>query len=203
MGRKPVSKVRRLSPKHREKYLKLLLPIFQEYGLNHHTMMELTYMLGISKATFYQYFASKEEMISSMLSYILSNIREFEPVLKNNTLSFRDRYFQAIMILTENVSGISNSLISDLKGGYPQHWQMVEQFTTYSTGILRSFYEEGISAGAFNKLDSRILALSDQIFINTIADPHQLKTLGITLAEALDAYFKIKFYGLLTRSEPS
>ena len=200
MGRKPVNKIRKLNPQYREKYVRKLLPVFQQYGINHYTMEELTEIIGISKATFYQYFTSKEEMISVVLKHILSNIRAFEPVLGDNSLTFKERYFNALRILSENVSGISDIMLSDLREGYPQHWNLVEQFTEYSTEILKNFYDAGISAGEFHALNSKLLALSDQIFINTISDPQQLKKLGMSLGEALNAHFRIKCYGLLPES---
>jgi AcrR family transcriptional regulator len=199
MGRKSALKERNLNPVRREKYILYLLPVFQEHGLRKFTIDELATKTGISKATLYHYFSSKDEMIQHVLQHILVHIGQFEPILKDKKLSFKDRYFKALLNLSENVSGISNNLLSDLKEGYPVQWQLIKQFTEYSTGVLQEFYEAGMEAGEFNRLNTSLLALSDRIFLNALSDPAQLKVLNLTMAEALDEYFKIKCYGLISR----
>lgn len=199
MGRKPVRKIRNMSPQRREKYVRILLPVLQEYGLNAFTIDELAARIGISKATFYHHFTSKEEMISALLKFILTEIQGFEPILKDDSQPFADRYLKALQVLSDNVAGISNILLSDLREGYPQHWSLVEQFTAYATEELRKFYEKGMAAGEFNQMNTAILVLSDQIFLNVLSDPAQLKTLRLSLREALEAYFYMKCYGLLAQ----
>lgn len=198
MGRKPINKPRSLNPGKREKYVTQLLPIFQEYGLNKHTIDELASLLGISKATFYHYFTSKEEMVSALLKYILSSIQGFEPILKDQSLTYPERYVNGLQLLTDHVSGISNIFLGDLKDGYPQHWLLVDQFTSYATEVLRQFYEEGIADGAFYPLNTTVLVLTDQIFLRTLSDPAELRAANLTLQEALESYFNMKCYGLLS-----
>lgn len=197
MGRKSVKKKRNTNPVKREKYVKLLMPIFQQHGLNKFTMDDMAAELGISKATLYHHFSSKDEIISSILKHILFGIKEFEPIVLNESLPFIDRYFSALQILSENTQGISNIFLTDLKDGYPQLWSLVDQFSEHSIQILKSFYDAGKRQGYFNDVNTAILAASDRMFFHTLSDPTFLMENNMTLQEAFEEYFKLKCFGLI------
>jgi AcrR family transcriptional regulator len=197
MGRKSVKKKRNTNPLKREKYVKLLMPIFQQHGLNKFTMDDMAAELGISKATLYHHFSSKDEIISSILKHILFGIKEFEPIVLNESLPFIDRYFRALQILSENTQGISNIFLTDLKDGYPQLWTLVDQFSEHSIQILKSFYDAGKRQGYFNDVHTAILAASDRMFFHTLSDPTFLMENNMTLQQAFEEYFKLKCFGLI------
>lgn len=201
MGRKSVRKKRNTNPLKKEKYVCLLIPIFQLHGLNKFTMDDIAAELGISKATLYHYFSSKDEIISSILKHILSGIREFEPIILNDEIEYIDRYFQALQILYENTQGISNIFLSDLKEGYPQLWSLVDQFSEHSIQVLRTFYDAGKRSGNFNGIHTAILAASDRMFFHTLSDPSFLEANNLTMREAFEEYFKLKCYGLLSAAD--
>jgi AcrR family transcriptional regulator len=201
MGRKSVRKKRNTNPLKKEKYVILLIPIFQQYGLNKFTMDDIAAELGISKATLYHYFSSKDEIISSILKHILSGIREFEPVILNEEIEYIDRYFQALQVLYENTQGISNIFLSDLKEGYPQLWTLVDQFSEHSIQVLKTFYDAGKRSGNFNNIHTAILAASDRMFFHTLSDPAFLEANKLTMREAFEEYFKLKCSGLLPSAD--
>lgn len=197
MGRKSVKKKRNTNPVKREKYVKLLMPIFQVHGLNAYTMDDLALELGISKATFYHHFSSKDEIISAILKHILYGIKEFEPIVMDESIPFIDRYFRALQILSENTQGISNVFLADLKDGYPQLWSLVDQFSEYSISTLKSFYDAGKRNGQFNDVHTAILAASDRMFFHILSDPKFLIENNMTLQEAFQEYFKLKCFGMI------
>lgn len=201
MGRKSVKKKRNTNPQKREKYVKMLMPIFQQHGLNKFTMDDIAAELGISKATLYHYFSSKDEIISSILKFILSGIKEFEPVILNEEEDYIDRYFKALQILYENTQGISNIFLADLKEGYPQLWNLVDQFSEHSIQVLKAFYDSGKRSGNFNDIHTSILAASDRMFFHTLSDPEFLEANQLTMKEAFEQYFKLKCFGLLPATD--
>lgn len=203
MGRKSVSKERNLNPKKREKYGKLLMPIFQVNGLKKFTMDDLADELGVSKATLYHYFTSKEDIVGYVLKDILWRIKEFVPVLQNKELDYLDRYFQALKIMSTNVVDVSNIFLQDLQEDHPKLWSLVDQFKNYAIEILKDFYNEGKSAGVFNNFSTDILALGDSLFFDALSNPEILASHNLTIGEAFEAYFKMKCFGLFTNKEQS
>ena len=203
MGRKSVRKKRNTNPLKQEKYITMLLPIFQEHGLNKFTMDDIASELGISKATLYHYFSSKDEIIASILKHILYGIREFEPIVMDEDADFIDRYFRALQVLYQNTQGISNIFLSDLKEGYPQLWVQIDQFSEHSIQVLKTFYDSGKKKGFFHNIHTAILTASDRMFFHTLSDPTFLETNKLTMREAFEEYFKLKCFGLLPTEDES
>jgi AcrR family transcriptional regulator len=201
MGRKSLKKKRNTNPQKREKFVLMLMPIFQQHGLNRFTMDDIAHELGMSKATLYHHFSSRDEIISAILKHILYGIKEFEPVVKNPELDYIDRYFKALQILYENTQGISNIFLSDLKVGYPHLWNLVDQFVEQSVQILMQFYEDGKKNGAFRNIHTSILAASDRMFFNTLTDPVFLEMNNLTIHQAFEEYFRLKCFGMLPEAD--
>lgn len=201
MGRKSVKKKRNTNPHKREKFVMMLMPIFQQYGLNRFTMDDMARELGISKATLYHHFSSKDDIISAILKHILHGIKEFELIVRNNDLDYVDRIFRALQILYENTQGISNIFLSDLKAGYPHLWNLVDLFSEQSVHILMQFYEDGKKNGAFRNIHTSILAASDRMFFNTLSNPAFLEANNLTMSQAFEEYFRLKCFGMLPEAD--
>ena len=197
MGRKSVTKKRNTNPQKREKYIKLLMPIFQMHGLNKYTMDDIAFELGISKATLYHYFSSKDEIIEDIVKQVLLGIKEFEPIVMNEEMDFVDRYFMSLKVLFQHTEGISNIFLKDLKDGYPQLWSMIDQFVDFCLQILKRFYELGKKHGRINTIHTAVLMASDRMLFNVLLNPEFLSANNLTLSEAFEEFFKLKCFGML------
>ena len=202
MGRKPIQKKRNQNLKRKTKYVKMLIPVFQEHGLKSLTMDDIAAKLNVSKATLYNYFATKEEIVSSILQHVLGNISTFETIIADPEIDFVDRYFDSVKILSDNITDISNIFLADIKTEFPHLWQLVEQFKTYARSILENFYAEGQKVGVFNSFSTNILVLSDQLFFDGLSDPEILESHNLTIKDAFHEYFKMKCLGMLNLDHP-
>ena len=197
MGRKSVSKQRNQNPKRRQKYLLQLMPIFYEYGLQALSMDDICEKLDVSKATLYNYFATKEEMVAGILEHILGEIAYFENVLVDKNRSFLDRYFSSVQLLTQSVAGISNTFLDDMQTHFPILWQQVRDFRDYAATVLQRFYEEGKQLGILTGYSTNILVLSDRLFFDALTEPKILVANNLTIQQAFQEYFKLKCFGML------
>ena len=202
MGRKSVSKQRNQHPVRRQKYLLQLMPIFYEYGLQELSMDSISDKLKVSKATLYNYFASKEEMVAGILEHVLGEIGQFEIIMADKNRSFLDRYFSSVQLLTRSVSGISNRFLSDMQTNFPDLWQLVSDFKDYAANVLARFYEEGKEIGVLSAFSTNILVLSDKLFFDALTEPSILEANNLTLQEAFNEYFKLKCFGMLKLDAP-
>lgn len=203
MGRKAVKKVRNANPKRKDKYVKQLMPVFYEYGLQELSMDDICEKLDVSKATLYNYFATKEEMVAAILNQVLSEIAEFESIIGNKELSFLDRYFSSVQLLTKSVAGISNLFLNDLQMYFPDLWQMVRDFRDYAATVLERFYEEGKQANILTGYSTNILVLSDRLFFDALSEPKVLVANNLTIEKAFKEYFKLKSFGMLNIDQNS
>ena len=90
MGRKNIQKNRYKDPLIKEKYVMKLLVYFQKNGIRNFSMSQLAQDFNVSKTTLYNHFESKEEMVEKALDYKLSVIGEYESVLENITLPYKE-----------------------------------------------------------------------------------------------------------------
>lgn len=153
--------------------------------------------LGLSKATLYHYFPSKDEMVELILNDVLFKLRDVEPILTNDELEFTDRFYEAIRLVSENISDISNTLLSDLRDDYPRLWKEVQHFIDYLAELLTEFYDKGKKAGVFRDINTSMLVLSDRLFFNAISHVEFFDQHGLTLQEAFEQYFEMKSRGFL------
>lgn len=197
MGRKSIKKERNLNPKKRLQLIQKIIPIVSKHGIKAITMDDLAAHLSISKTTLYNYFSTREEIVSNGLKYILSRINTYQKSLSDNNRSFLDRYVGAVKVLSENVSDISNLLLSDIRTEYPHLWKLVDAYKENATMVLAKFYEDGQNAGVFKKFETNIPVLTDRLFIDALSDPKLLEANNLTLEKALREYFMMKCFGIL------
>jgi AcrR family transcriptional regulator len=199
MGRKSIEKIRNSNPKKRDLYLSMLNKIFKQHGLKKYNMDTIARELGLSKATLYHYFSSKDVMVSTILKDILLKLRDVEPILLNESMDYVDRYYQAIQLISENISDISNRLLADLRDDYPRLWKDVQNFIDYIAELLHDFYNKGKKAGVFSDINTSMLVLADRLFFDAISNVEFFDQHGLTLQQAFDNYFKLKSQGFLKR----
>ncbi len=197
MGRKALEKERIDNPEKKQKWAVQLLPFFQQKGLKGVTMDDIAAELGKSKATVYKYFESREEIIATLITYKLQEIQQFEDYLNDKKLLYLERYKQAVQYLSEHIGDISNLFLADLKHEQPELWNMIDAFRQYTITVLKRYYEEGIENGTFNNLHPTIMVMGDQFFVNLLSDPDFLIEQKLTIKEAFDEYFRMKFYGIM------
>lgn len=201
MGRRPLKKNRKSDEKLTEKWLLLIIPFFQQNGFNEYTMDEVVKIAGVSKATFYKYFSSKEKLIDAIVEWKVRELSEFQLSLMNESLSYYERYFNAIRITASAMTQISSKFLDDLQSSYPDKWKFVEEFRAYAVNVLESFYAEGVAKGELIDVNPKLIAMLDYIFFQKMSDPEFLKQSNLTLHDAYVEYMKLKNEGMIKNKE--
>lgn len=197
MGRKSSDKIRKDNPKKRDEMLQRLIPFLQEKGLQGITMDNMAGAMNISKATVYKYFQSREEILAATIAVKLDEIKHFDAYLNDKEVEYLDRYKNAVQYLSEHISDITNQFLADLKTFFPHLWQLIDAFKNYCMNALKAYYNEGIRKGYFNKINPEIMVMTDQFFLDKLTDPDFLLTHKLTIKQAFDEYFRMKFYGIM------
>lgn len=200
MGRKPIQKERSRNELKREKWVLQCMDHFEETGLKNVTMDTVSDKLGISKATIYNHFKSKEEIIQTAIAMILNDIRQYEDLISDRSKPYLMRYYRAIRYYAEQLSQISPKLVADVKELYPSMWSYVEIFRNQFSFVLSKFYEEGINRGLFKDLDINMLVGTDRWFLDALLTTEFLKEKNLTIKEAVDQFFIQKFDGVINSS---
>ncbi len=197
MGRKSIDKDRLYDQRKKEKWVRKLIPHFKSEGLLGYSMDQLANYLEISKATIYNHFKSKDEIIESVIDIKIKELSGLNDYLQNQNLPFLVRYYKGIQYFTSGLSDFSNVFLNDLQKVYPEQWKLFSNFQNECIQSIKKYYQEGIENGVFNKINLSMLVMSDKIFFQLLSVPEYLDELNITLEKAFEEYFKMKFNGLL------
>jgi len=197
MGRKNIQKIRYKDPLIKEKYILKLLVYFQENGVRNFSMSQLAYDFNVSKTTLYNHFESKEEMVEKALDYKLSVIGEYESVLENITLPYKERYRKAMLFFCVQSYDVSSRLLNEIRFYYPELWKKVVVFQKNVLLNLQSFFKIGIDIGEFKKeVNPLLLSLEDQQFFELLSNHEILERNDIDVLTAFNHHFQTKFYGI-------
>lgn len=201
MGRKAIVKERLNNPEKKLAWVLELMPMFQKHGLREFTMDQAAAYLNKSKATVYNYFESKEEIIELLVAHKLRSIGKFEAVLSDTGIDYIERYLLSAQVLQEYLGDISNLFLADLRELYPGIWQSIKEFQDHAADVLHEYYEEGIRLGLFQNLHPAVLVASDRFMFDHLSDASFLESQQITIQEAFINYFQMKFFGILQKRD--
>ena len=197
MGRKNVQKNRYKDPLIKEKYVLKLLVYFQNNGIRKFSMSQLANDFNVSKTTLYNHFESKEEMVEKALEYKLSVIGEYESVLENITLPYKERYRKSMLFFCVQSYDVSSRLLNEIKYDYPDLWKKVAVFQNNVLKNLQSYFKIGIEIGEFKKeVNPLLLSLEDQQFFELLSNHEILEKNGIDVLKAFNHHFQTKFHGV-------
>jgi AcrR family transcriptional regulator len=198
MGRKSLEKDIDLKSKKRLQLALQAFPYFQEMGLKSFKMDMLASMLGKSKTTIYKYFVGREDLIELIIDYKLTELEKFEDHLFNEELNYIERNQRSVQHIVDVLHGISNKFLFDISDIYPELWQRIQEFRIYASSRLEEYYIEGVNRGIFKGIHPQVLILNDNLFFEAILSKQFLTDKsGLTVEDALNDYFKLKFHGLL------
>lgn len=201
MGRKHLVKERLEDRERKAEWALTLTPMFLEKGIRQLSMDDVAAALGVSKATLYKYFRSREEILSLALELRLSHIRRYQVALSDRQLPYLDRFLGALQIMASELSVISTTFLTDLKESYPEVWKQVQRFIDDGLEVLRRFYEEGIERGDLAPIHPAVLVVTDELYFSRLAEPEFLREHQLSVGEALESYFLMKFGGMFQRSK--
>ena len=199
MGRKSVEKERKELDSKQEKWLKKVLPYFYENGVRKVTMDEISDYLGTSKATIYNYFKSKEELIEAAVWLKLSDLAVMKEYLFNDDLDFIERYHEGVKHFTNNLGGLTTEYLNELKVFFPNCWEPIQLFQDVSVENLMEYYSIGIERGILSKFNIALMAQQDRIFFDLVTDAAFLAKHDLSIQLAFEEYFNAKFNGILNR----
>lgn len=203
MGRKSKNKVRIDNHQMRIAWVERLMPFFSQNGFSNLTMDHLAIQLGISKATFYKYFESKESLISVIVDMKISEISQYRTIFENRDLPYKERFFSGLEIASRSMTDVSNIFLSDLKSEYPQMWRKIDAFKTEALESLIFFYQEGMSLNVFKEgINPSVLVLTDHLMLSSINDPALLRKYQISLKQFFTEYFLMKCMAIFRDDNP-
>jgi AcrR family transcriptional regulator len=175
---------------------------FLSLGFSKVTMDELVAQLGISKKTMYQYFKSKDDLVTAVLEtqivFMSTNIKK----ILDAPVDFIEKLNTLWVFVGDSLSGISKQFQDDIRRFRPELWQRVEEVRRQNVfGNLRTLFEEGQRHGMLREdVNVEIVVAMFQDAVQGIVNPEVLVRHPFSAADAMRAIMRVLFEGVLTES---
>ncbi len=164
------------------------------------TMSDLARSLGVSKRCLYEHFASKEQLISSIVDVLLEDVQEQRTaILANKDLNFQDKLRAILCVNPKVFSPTEGRMADEIKRFMPAEWDRIERFMERHWVFLEGFFNDGIAKGEFRPVCLPILQKMLKGCMNEMVDYRFLVQHGISLTEAKSCVVDILTYGMATR----
>jgi AcrR family transcriptional regulator len=163
-------------------------------------MDDISEVVGVSKATFYSVFKSREEILDSIIVTNLKNFSDANEILNDESVPYVDRYIQSSNNLIEKMKEINPIYLEDLNRLYPNLMMKIHNHQLESLMKLNEYYIKGVELGYYRSdIHTSIMTLSDKLFFHALINPEFLEQNNITPARAFADYFNMKLNGILKK----
>lgn len=154
--------------------------------------------MDVSKVTMYKYFASKEDILSSVVSIFKDYLRNEDMFSFSENDSLLDRYQKSFEQSLMTNFYFPEQFVEDFKLNYPSLYEEIVDAQHFRFKQLEELYQLGLEQGIFNRVNAAIFVLNDEIVLRRILDPSFLIRHGLLLEEALMDYYHMQKRTLLT-----
>ena len=171
-----------MSENHQSQILKKAGEMFFKLGIRSVSIDDICHELGISKKTFYVYFASKDELVAQLLHVSIDEMAN----RMENWLRLHDfRQLISILLTQKDVNKKDvrcvPQLVYDLKKYYPQQFAQFQlQLFDVQKDYLMQYLQQGIREGLVREqLDVEMTAmLLAKLHTDAIRDMEQIESYG-------------------------
>ncbi len=175
--------------------------MFFQRGFLRVTADDIAAELGISKATLYKAFSSKEEMLGAAVREVMNEIAaRVERLIGDNSLGFVEKMVALFAFFGTRLSQFGPLLIRDIQKGAPRIWKEIDDFRRDK--IFRNFkviLEAGRREGFFREdVDLDLLLQMFVSLIQEFVNPAAILRSGRSPAATFESVIKVFFQGILT-----
>lgn len=200
MGRKSIEKERLILADEQKEWIDKLTTLFLKNGIKKVSMDRVVVHLGVSKATFYRFFESRDVLIEKIIENYLQQFEGFEKILHNEEKDYFERFVETFAFFSKPLMGLNNIFLKDLKEYYPKQLERINNFQNQILEELGKYYKTGIEKKYIVDCNVSILLAMDKAMIWQLTDGSFLQKNQLTIADAFEQYFRIKFQGLIPRN---
>lgn len=188
--------LRKIAPDERQRlrkaYVKKLIHVIRTQGFLSLTIQDIADLMNLSRASLYNYFSSKEDIIMELTNLCINYINEFGQTISNEELSYSLRLRKVFEQAVFSAAYTSDIYLKDLKRSCPHLYEKKLQSRKEQTAIIHTFYQNGMKEEVFNELNASILIIQDEIVLERFVNTPFLMEEGLPLKQSLIDYYVAK-----------
>jgi len=137
--------------RNKERILQATLELFQVHGIKKTTTNDIAQKAGVSPATVYNHFGSKEDLVRATVKYFLtSTAADFSKIFKGD-LSFLGKMEQILLYKSDMLGQYQGEFMQTIISEDPEIRHIVDSvYLTEIRQMVINFYEEGKRQGHVN-----------------------------------------------------
>ena len=137
--------------RNKERILQATLELFQAHGIKKTTTNDIARKAGVSPATVYNHFSSKEDLVRATVKYFLtSTAADFSKIFKGD-LSFLEKMDQILLYKSDMIGQYQGEFMQTIISEDPEIRHIVDSvYLTEIKQVVINFYEEGKRQGYVN-----------------------------------------------------
>ncbi|OGD14040.1 MAG: hypothetical protein A2V76_00245 [Candidatus Aminicenantes bacterium RBG_16_63_14] len=175
--------------------------LFLSRGFVRVTADDIAAELGISKATLYKEFASKEEILREAVRAVMAEIAgRVDTIMKDDTMSFIERLAALSAFVVGRIAQFGPLFIRDIQRSAPQVWKEIDDFRREKIIInFKAILEAGRKRGLFRgDINMDLLLKMFLKLVEEFVNPAEILRSGRSPAETFESVIKVFFQGILT-----
>jgi AcrR family transcriptional regulator len=176
--------------KREEKSKRLIIDnaskIFFQHGFRNVSVEELCRLVGVTKGTFYKYFANRDALVETILDECYS---ELMPLITENFNSDKDveeiieTHYD--LMVDFFMSRVSVRMLADIESQMPQRWERIEKLRGILEKGRKELFKRGQRQGTIRKdMDPETMSIVFDEIIESIFSPSFLISKDLTLKQA-------------------
>ena len=136
---------------NKERILRATLELFQVHGIKKTTTNDIARKAGVSPATVYNHFGSKEDLVRAAVKYFLTSAAaDFRKIVEGD-LPFMEKMEQVLLYKSDMFGQYQGELLQTIISEDPEIRQIVDSVSRVEiTPYVIDFYEEGKRQGYIN-----------------------------------------------------
>jgi AcrR family transcriptional regulator len=175
--------------------------LFFHQGFVRVTADDIAAELGISKATLYKEFRSKEEILLAVVREFMAEIAgRVDILIKDESLSFVERLAALFSLVGSRISQLGPLFLRDIQKSAPAVWKEIQEFRRDKIiinfkMILAAGHKQGLFRG---DIDADLLMKMFLKLVEEFVNPAEILRSGRSPAETFESVIKVFFQGILT-----
>jgi len=137
--------------RNKERILRATLELFQVHGIKKTTTNDVARKAGVSPATVYNHFGSKEDLVRAAVKYFLTGAAaDFRKIVEGD-LPFMEKMEQVLLYKSDMFGQYQGELLQTIISEDPEIRQLIDSVSRVEiTPYVIDFYEEGKRQGYIN-----------------------------------------------------
>ena len=188
--------------RNKERILRATLELFQVHGIKKTTTTDIAQKAGVSPATVYNHFGSKDDLVRAAVKYFLTGAAaDFRNIMEGD-LPFMEKMEQVLLYKSDMFGQYQGELLQTIISEDPEIRQLVDSVSRVEiTPYVIDFYEEGKRQGYINpELSTKTIMRFSEITRRGMAAESSLSEDPEYNRKLLEDLIPLYLYGIMGNS---